>query len=198
MGWWQVWVCLGIKITGTPVLNVRAKAPSRTRAAVREGGAETGDGSGKIPTTQTNAVRSSPGPRSREKHGAAPQPSEPNRDKNTHTGVRRPSACGGQAGGVSALLSGLSVWSCFHQRVKTTAGKMMRLLVWLFCWTLRGLSSRHGGKHDGQHQCPHRRTASRTQINKQVYCDIRTVSWFITGRWIIHRDGKTEFTAQLM
>lgn len=105
------------------------KAPSRTRAAVREGGAETGDGSGKIPTTQTNAVRSSPGPRSREKHGAAPQPSEPNRDKNTHTGVRRPSACGGQAGGVSAFLSGLSVWSCFHQRIKTTAGKMMRLLV---------------------------------------------------------------------
>lgn len=67
MGWWQVWVCLvclGIKITGTPVLNIRAKAPSRTPGAVRKGGAETGDGSGKIPTTQTNAVRSSPGPRS--------------------------------------------------------------------------------------------------------------------------------------
>lgn len=111
MGWWQVWVCLGIKITGTPELNVRAKAPSRTRAAVREGGAETGDGSGKIPTTQTNAVRSSPGPRSREKHGAAPQPSEPNRDKNTHTGVRRPSACGGQAG---VLVPCSAAFQCGH------------------------------------------------------------------------------------
>lgn len=48
----------------------------------------------------------------------------------------------------------------------------MRLLVCLFCWTFRGLSSRHSGKHDGQ--SPHEEPRHEySQINKQVYCNIR-------------------------